>query len=154
MANVYVTKDDSSLYLTNLLDVGDQIQYDWSLSKSYTVVTGKGVSELSLGSSNETFSCYATGLHRIPPNETLTVIASEGQQCIFICPFLLDDDTTMNELFPNASTLASLRASNSYLISTTDLTTVDSSGSLTYGSGNKTFTLSNLDAAVLGGIST
>ena len=153
MANVYVTKDNSSLYLTNLLEAGDQIQYDWSLSKSYTVVTGKGVSELSLGSSNETFSCQAVGLHRIPPGETLSITAAEGQQCIFICPFLLDDDTTMNELFPTASTLTSLRSSVSYLIPTTDLTTTDWSGALTYSSGNKTFTLADLDTAVLGGLS-
>ena len=86
MANIYVTKDDSSLYLTNFLEAGEQIQYDWSLSKSYTVVTGKGVSELSLGSSNETFSCQAVGLHRIPPGEEIT--ASATGKTIFIVPFL------------------------------------------------------------------
>ena len=151
MANVYVTKDENSLYLTNMLEAGDQIQYNWNLSKSYTMVTAKGKSNLLLTPSNTPHDCMAVGLHRIPPGETLTVTATE--QTIFICPFLLSDDVTMNELFPTTSTLTSLRVSTSYLIPTTDLTAVDYSGLLTYGSGNKIFTLTDLDAAVLGGLS-
>jgi len=62
--------------------------------------------------------CVSIGLHRVLPGETLTV--STEEQTIFICPFLLDDDVSMNELFPTTSTLTSLRTSNSHLIATTD----------------------------------
>jgi len=151
MANIYVTKDEYSLYLTNMLEDGDQIHYDWSLSKSYTMVTAKGMSNLLLTPSSIEHACMATGLHRIPPGESLTVTATE--QTIFICPFLLGDATTMNELFPTSSTLVSLRASISHLIPTTDLIINSNSEMLTYGSGNKTFTLADLDAAILGGLS-
>jgi len=134
-----------------MLEAGEQIQYDWSLSKSYTMVTAKGKSNLILSSSNMPHVCVAIGLHRIPPGESLTVSATE--QTIFICPFLLDDDVSMNELFPTTSTLTSLRASSSYLNPTTD-NGVEDHVELDYGSsGNTVFTLSDLDAAVLGGLS-
>ena len=151
MANVYVTKDENSLYLTNMLETGEQIQYDWSLSKSYTMITGKGISNLLLTPSNMPHVCAAIGLHRIPAGEKLTVTATE--KTIFICPFLLSDDVTMNELFPTASTLFALRASASYLIPMTIWEAVDTSGLLDYGLGNTIFTLMDLDAAVLGGLS-
>ena len=151
MANIYVTKDNSSLYLTNFLEAGDQIHYDWSLSKSYTMITAKGIANLLLMPSNMSHICTAIGLHRIPPDEEITVSTTE--KTIFIFPFLLADSTTMNELFPNTSTLTSLLASTSHLIPTTDLVTSDHSEILTYGSGNKTFTLADLDTAVLGGLS-
>ena len=150
MANVYITKDGFNLYLTNMLDDGEQIQHNWSLSKSYTMVTAKGTSNLLLSPSNMPHVCVAIGLHRIPPGETLTVSATE--QTIFIIPFLLSDDVSMNELFPTTSTLTSLRASTSHLVTTTDNIVADSI-SLNYGSsGNKVFTLADLDASVLGGL--
>jgi hypothetical protein len=151
MANIYVTKDGSSLYLTNMLEDGEQIQYDWSLSKSYTMITSKGTANLLLIPSNIEHTCVAIGLHKIESGNQITVTATG--QTIFIIPFLLNDDATMNELFPDTSTLTSLRASSSYLNPTID-NGVDDHVQLDYGSsGNKIFTLADLNTAVLGGLS-
>lgn len=151
MASMYVTKDQSSLYLTGIIEDGDQLQYNWSLSKSYTLIIAKGSASIT-DSSSSVHSRDAIGLYRIAPNEELN-LTSTSAQCIVICPFLLSDDTTMNELFTDASTLTSLRNSSSYLINTTDLVATKTTDTLTSVSGNLVFSLADLDSAVLGGLS-
>jgi hypothetical protein len=59
----------------------------------------------------------------------------------------------MNELFADASTLASLRNSSSYLIDTTDFVATKTTDTLTTVSGNLIFSLTDLDSSVLGGLS-
>jgi hypothetical protein len=151
MASMYVTKDQSSLYLTGIIEDGDQLQYNWSLSKSYTLIVAKGSASIT-DSSSSMHSRDAIGLYRVAPNEELN-LTSTSAQCIVICPFLLSDDTTMNELFTDASTLTSLRNSSSYLINTTDLVATKTTDILTSVSGNLVFSLTDLDSAVLGGLS-
>lgn len=152
MANMYVTKDQSSLYLTGIIENGDQLQYNWSLSKSYTLVVAKGSASITDSSSSVHFR-DAIGLYRVAPNEELNLTSTGGGQCIVICPFLLSDDTTMNELFTDTTTLASMRNSSSYLIDTTDLVATKTTDTLTSVSGDIIFSLVDLDSAVLGGLS-
>lgn len=152
MASMYVTKDQSSLYLTGIIEDGDQLQHNWSLSKSYTLIVAKGSASIT-DSSSSVHSRDAIGLYRVAPNENLNLTSTGGAQCIVICPFLLNDDTTMNELFTDETTLASLRNSSSYLIDTTDLVATKTTDILTTVSGNLIFSLTDLDSAVLGGLS-
>jgi hypothetical protein len=153
MANMYVTKDQSSLYLTGMIENGDQLQHNWSLSKSYTLIIAKGSASIT-DSSSSVHSRDAIGLYRVAPNENLNLTSTgDAGPCIVICPFLLSDDTTMNELFTDATTLASLRNSSSYLIDTTDLVVTKRTDVLTTVSGNLIFSLTDLDSAVLGGLS-
>ena len=151
MASVYVTKDSSSLYLTGVIENGDQLQYNWSLSQSYTLIVAKGSASV-VDSSNLTHTRNAIGLYRVSPNEELN-LTSTSEQCIIICPFLLNDNTTMDELFTETSTLSSLRNSSSYLIETTDLIVCKSTDILTSTAGDVVFSLDDLNTAVLGGLS-
>jgi len=43
MANVKIYKDDHSFHIFNLIDYGEEISYDFSLSRVYSVVLGKGI---------------------------------------------------------------------------------------------------------------
>ena len=148
MANIYVTKDDTSLYLTALLEDGDQVHFDWTLSKSYALILAAGALDINSTQSHQSICVY-----KVEAGEQVSTTATG--QSMFVCPFLLSDDTTMNELLPTTSTLTSLRASTSHLIPTTDMTITECSETLDFdsASGNKTFTLDDLDAAVLGGLS-
>lgn len=153
MASVHVAKDDHSLVLINLLaDIGDQIIYEWTLTKSYTVVVTKGAVTIENLSSSINTTREAFGLYRVPSSETLVVTATE-EQTNFLALFRLDDDDTMNELLPS-STVTLLRAATGNIIpfvsSINDV--VEHSGILSYTSGDQTFSLSNLDLAILAGV--
>lgn len=106
--NVYVAKDDYSFYIVNLFNEGDQLTYDWSLSKSYSMILGKGL--LSINSNQKS----AISIFNIESNTQIVMNAQA--ETITICSFLLDDDVIMNDLFPIGSTLTQLRNSSSYLI--------------------------------------
>ena len=112
MADIKLAKDDHSFYIMNMLDIGEQIQYDWALSQSYSVIISSGV--VSIGTDVTTSATRtAIGLYRVPPGENL-ICTSIAQQAVFLIPFILDD-AIMEELFPIASTLSQLRGSSSYL---------------------------------------
>mgnify|MGYP003322297073 CR=1 FL=1 len=153
MASVHVAKDNHSLVLINLLaDIGDKITYDWSLTKSYTIVITKGAATIQNVSGTINTTREAFGLYRVPPSEDLVVTATESQTN-FLALFRLDDDDTMNELLPS-STVTLLRAAAGNIIpfisSLNDV--VNHSGILSYISGDQIFTLSNLDLAILAGV--
>ena len=152
MAKIYVTKDSASLFIVGLLESGEKSEFDWSLSKSYTTIVGAGTGSFATSVSDETIR-PALGLYRVAPSEKLKITAIAGSRCTFICPFLLNDDVVMNELFPTTSTLTSLRASASKLISLSETPLNYRSGLLSYDSGNIIFTLGDLNTAVLGGLS-
>ena len=107
---VYVAKDDYSFYLIGLFDnQADQLNFDWSLSRSYSIVLGEG--SVSVNGTTKA----GIGIFDINPETQVTMIAQEARSIVF-CSFLLDDDAVMNELFPTGSTLSQLRNSSSNLI--------------------------------------
>jgi len=161
MATVYITKDQHSLYMTNLLGSGEKIEYDWSISsKSYSVIISKGsVSIAGPPIKNKD----SVALYRVPPGESLSVTdtASTGtNSSIFVVPFLLSDTAMMNELFPNTSTLTQLLAvpADKNLTTFSQHTDVrvkitSPLSSTTETTGDLVFTLNSLETKVLEGLS-
>ena len=145
MANIKLLKDSHSFYISNLIGVGEQIQYDWSLSKSYTVIIGTGVA--SIGTDvTPVATRTAVGLYRVPAGEKLICSSSGQQPVISLALFSLSDDTMMQELFPTGTTLTQLRASSSHLTSFDfENATYKFGETLTYNEspGNAIITLSN-----------
>ncbi len=150
MANIKLLKDSHSFYISNLIGAGEQIQYDWSLSKSYTVIIGTGVA--SIGTDvTPVATRTAVGLYRVPAGEKL-ICSSSGQSVISLALFSLSDDTMMQELFPTGTTLTQLRASSSHLTSFDfENATYKFGETLTYNEspGNAIITLSNLNTKTL-----
>ena len=142
----YVAKDNYSFYIMNLFNQGDQLTYDWSLSKLYSVLVSKGT--VSINSNSRT----SIGIFDIQPGVQITMIAES--EAMTVCSFLLDDDL-MAELVPNASTLAQLRSSSSYLIETEEEPTGRMTPRFSFNgeSSPTTLSLSALDAKILGGLS-
>lgn len=151
MATVQIAKDGHSFYIVTLLDTGEQIQYDWALSASYSVIVPKGV--VSIGTDvTPAATRTAIGLYRVPPGEKL--ICDTSEKSIILTPFVLDD-AVMDELVPIAATLSQLRADSSHL------TPIQlDNGPLQYGEplvynttpGNIILTLSDIDTKILGAI--
>tara|TARA_R110000824_G_scaffold49838_23_gene139727 strand:+ start:5590 stop:6036 length:447 start_codon:yes stop_codon:yes gene_type:complete len=148
MANIYVAKDNHSFYIMNMFSTaGEQITYNWSLSKSYSVVVGRG--KVSIDSDAKS----SIGVHTIAPNTQITM-ESYGESIAF-CAFLLNDDTSMGELFPTASTLTQLKTSSSNLIElAVNLPAERLTPQLSYTGMTSpvTFSLSDLETKVLGAI--
>ena len=144
--NVYVAKDNYSFYILSLFNSGDQLTYDWSLSKSYSILVSKGT--ISINSNSR----KAVGIFDIQPGIQVTMNAET--EAMTVCSFLLDDDL-MNELVSDASTLTQLRNSSSYLIETEEEPTGRMSPQLSFDGENSlaTLSLSDLDAKILGGLS-
>ena len=151
MANIYAAKDNHSFYLLNLFNSGDQITYDWSLSKSYSMIVGKGA--VSIGSENRS----AVGVHNISPGTQITMNANV--ESIAFCCFLLNDNAVMQELFPTASTLTQVKGSDSHLIEIEDVLSMEKiTPELSFSeewavSSPITFSLSDLESKVLGALS-
>ena len=152
MADIQLAKDDHSFYIMNMLDIGEQIQYDWALSQSYSVIISSGV--VSIGTDVTTPATRtAIGLYRVPPGEKL-ICTSTAQQAVFLTPFILDD-AIMEELFPIASTLSQLRGSSSYLTPFVfDDRILKVGQQLVYNTtpGNITLSLANLETKTLGAL--
>ena len=154
MANIKLIKDDHSFYIMNLLDVGERISYDWTLSGAYSVIVGKG--KVSIGTDiTASKNITALGLYKISSGEKLICDSIENNQSIFVVPFLLDDDVIMNELVPNSTTLDQLRNSSSYLMSfdfenyAFRLGPQESYDAI---SGNITLSISDINAKILEGL--
>ena len=144
---VYVAKDAYSFYLLSFFNSGDELTYDWGLAKSYSIVVGKG--KISIGSEQRT----GVGIFDIESNTPITMIAQE--ESIGICAFLLDDDDTMNSLFPNNSTLNQLKETSSKLIELEEELGYESiTPKLSFDGMNSsvTFSLADLESKVLGAI--
>lgn len=146
--NIYVAKDNYSFYIISLFNEEDQLTFDWSLSKSYSMVLGKG--SLSINSKPKA----AIGIFNIEPN--VQIVMNAQTEAITMCSFLLDDDTIMNDLFPAGSTLTQLRNSSSNLIEIgesldfekiTPVLSFDGEGSIT------TFSISDLNTKVIEALS-
>ncbi|NRA13580.1 MAG: hypothetical protein HRT57_16685 [Crocinitomicaceae bacterium] len=134
-----------------MLDIGEQIQYDWALSRSYSVIISSGI--VSIGTDVTTPATRtAIGLYRVPLGEKL--ICTSTQQAVFLTPFILDD-AIMEELFPIASTLSQLRGSSSYLMPfALDDGTLKFGQQLVYDTtpGNISLSLASLETKTLGAL--
>ena len=154
MANVEVFKDDHSFYIINLINTGEQLQYDFQLSKSYTVLIGKGVASIgtnSTAAANRT----AIGLYRVPANEKLICSALNSEPVFAVSLFALADTTAMQELIPNSTTRTQLLSSSSHLTSFRfQDTMVKLTPTYTYNtvSGNSVITLSDLNTKIVEGL--
>ena len=155
MANIQVYKDHHSFYIVNLINTGEQIQYDWSLSQSYPVVIMAG--EVSIGTDVISASTRKSlGLFKVPAGQKLTCSASAGAPAFTFCPFVLSNDTVMSELFPTGTTLTELKNSSSNLGSIEFSNVRQVVGhKMVYDSspGNATITLPNLNTIVTGALS-
>ena len=148
MANIYVAKDNHSFYIMNMFSTaGEQITYNWSLSKSYSIVLGRGI--ISIDSDTKS----SVGVYTIAPNTEVTM-KSHGESITF-CAFLLNDNTTMSELFPTSSTLTQLKSSSSNLVELAENLPAERLTpqlSFTGMSSPVTFSLSDLNTKVLGAL--
>jgi hypothetical protein len=145
--NVNIAKDEYSFYLINLLSAGDELTYDWSLSRSYSLILGRG--KATINSETRT----APGIFNVAANTQITISAEEDS--VLFSVFLLDDDTLMGELFPTGTTLSELRASTSFLIDLEESLSFESiTPELSFSglSSPGTFSLSDLNTKVLGAL--
>ena len=114
MANIKVYKDNNSFHIFNLLDYGETLSYDFSLSKAYTVVLGVG--NVSIGTDKTpSRNLESIGLYRVSAGEKLNCDSVDRSRVGFSVSILLDDDVLMGELVPNASLLSRLLDSESNL---------------------------------------
>jgi len=145
--NVQIAKDNYSFYLLNFLNEGDELTYDWSLSKSYSLILGKGKVTI------EVETREGIGIFDIAPITPITMTAQ--QESILFSAFLLDDDVIMNELFPNSTVLEQLRASSSHLAAieeSTSFEAITERFSFDGLSSPTTFSLLDLEYLTLGAI--
>ena len=155
MANVKLFKDSHSLYIVNLINTGEQLQYDFALSKSFTVLVGKGVASVGTDSTAAT-NRTAIGLYRVPPNEKMICSALSGEPVLAVSLFVLSDSTIMQELIPNSSTRNQLQSSSSNLISfdfQNDMVKMTEQYVYNNTIGNSVVTLSDLNTKLLEGLS-
>lgn len=151
MVNIYVIKDEYSFYVMNLFEnIGDQITYDnWGLSKSYSVVVGKGCVSV------DSITRSSVGIHKVDANTPSVVMQAQEPNSISFCPFLLSDDTMMSDLFPTGTTKTQLINSTSNLVDlAVDLPAERITPQLSYSGMTSpvTFSLSDLETKVLGAI--
>ena len=93
--------------ITHLIQEGEQIDYDWSLDRSYTLLVGKGNIEIGgtkNGSSNFISNGVTPGIYVVPDDHLLAVTANEDST--FITLFRLDYDDVMDQILPAETTSA------------------------------------------------
>ena len=155
MANIQVLKANHSFYIINLFDANEQIQYDWSVSKSYTVIVGTGT--VSIGTDiTPAATRTGIGLYKVPAGEKMICSAEGGTPAFTVSLFSLADSVIMPELFPTGSTLTQINSTSSNFIDFAFENSIYKVGNqFTYNTspGNVTITLNDLNAKVLEGLS-